>query len=178
MDDQPRVGNQLDLTVSFHIDETQQIASTATSGVWRLQVDGHTTSDIPYDCTWRDVEAALQVLPAVGSDGAQCWGGPHPGLPIGVRLLGKRQRPALTVEDTDLDGELTVTTVEDGGPIILDAPPTVTVNHGAALDVEHLGGGVYRAVFTPPARGGYRWEAVGASALHGEVRAVGRFDAR
>lgn len=177
MDDQPRVGARLDLTVSFHIDEIQEITSTGTAGVWHITVAGVRSRAIRWDATWRDVQDAVQHIP--GMRGAQCWGGPMPNQPVRLRFPGKTEAPPVGVTDTGLTGDVTVTTVQDGGPIILDEEPTVTVTPAGDLaDVEDLGGGVYRAVFVPDVAALHRWTAAGVSAAHGPVRATGAFTAR
>lgn len=177
MDDQPRVGTRLDLTVSFHVGEIQEATSTATGGTWRITTAGQTTHQIPYDCTWRDVERALQACAGIGPGGVSCWGGPFPAQPIRIHLVEKRQVPPLTVEATALTGgTVTVATVQDGGPIVLDSNPVVAVVPAGNLGaVEHLGGGVYRAVFVPAVVGSHKWTATGASTAHGPVAASGGF---
>lgn len=72
MDDQPRVGARLDLIVRFHVDEVQQLASTATAGTYRLQHRGRTTDPIPFDPTSQDVEEALERLTTIGPGGVIC----------------------------------------------------------------------------------------------------------
>lgn len=176
------VGNRVTLRIRWTVDEIQTLTSTATAGVYRLR--GHedqTTDPIPWDANHMDVEEALnEIIPG----GVICAGGPHPGQPITVQFiggLGKRPRDPLTPIVTDLDGAITVDTPQQGGPIILDAAPVITVTgpglpeEGVTPAVTDLGGGVYRAAFTPEVEGIYEWTAEGASTEHGPVRKTGTF---
>lgn len=177
MDDQPRVGQRIDLLVRFHVDEIQQIMSTATAGTFRLTHRGKTTDPIPWDATCQDVEEALEAITTVGPGGVVCSGGPHPAQPVKVRFTsgqGKRSQPELLVDAADLTGTVTVTTTQPGGPTQLDTIPVVKVEDPAGvvsspLTVTALGGGTYQASVTPTSAGLHRWSAVGATAAHGAV---------
>lgn len=178
----PTVGNRVTLRVRWTVDEIQTLASTATKGVYRLR--GHedqTTDPIPWDANHMDVEEALnEIIPG----GVVCAGGPHPGQPITVQFtggLGKRPRDPLVAITTDLDGTIVVDTLQQGGPILLDAAPVITVTgpglpeEGVTPAVTDLGGGAYRAAFTPEVEGDYEWTAVGASTDHGPMRQEATF---
>lgn len=178
MDDRPRVGTQLDLIVRFAVDEIQQLTSTATGGTYRLRYADEWTPPIPHNPTSQDIEDALVSLRGVSHHGVICWGGPHPDTPINVRFtghLGKRPQPTLVVDDTALDGTVTVTTPQDGGPVALDATPTITIKPPkeakVTLTVEALGGGTYQATYTPTKEGVHTWAATGTSTTHGDVEA-------
>lgn len=169
MDDRPRAGQRVELTVSWHVDEIQELTSTATGGTWRAVVAGGRTRPIRWDATWRDIEAAVQAVP--GMRRAECWGGPLPAEPVSVRFPGHVEAPPVGIDSSALTGgEVTVATTQDGGPIILDDDPTVTVTPTVPVTVDHLGGGVYRATLTPEAAGTHRVDAAGESTVHGPVR--------
>lgn len=183
MDDQPRVGTRTEILVRFHVDEVQELASTASAGGYRLTHRDRETSVIPWDATSQDVEDALVALPNVGAGGVFCTGGPHPATPIRVQFTGragKRSQPTLQVDASGLTGGVAVTTPQAGGPTPLDAVPTVRVEdpEGSVTSqapVDDLGGGSYRAVFVPVVAGRHLWAALGSSSVFGAVEVEAAF---
>ena len=179
MDDSPRVGTRLDLIVRFHVDEIQQLTGTATGGTYRLRLGAKWTQDLPHDATSQDIERALTALPDISHHGVLCWGGPLNTTPVAVRFTGpagKRSQPDLIVDASDLaGGTVTITTLQDGGPVELDTTPTITIkppkDAKATLAVEALGGGTYQATYIPAKGGVHTWAATGTSTTHGAVEA-------
>jgi hypothetical protein len=82
-------------------DEVQSLRVAATSGTFHLSFESETTSDLPFDATPAEVEAALRALTAIGPEG------------VGVSLEGavigyRRYRIAFQGPLADLDVPLIV----------------------------------------------------------------------
>lgn len=103
-------------------DEVQEldITGSPTGGTFKLSFRGATTAAIDFDASAAEVEAALEALSTIGTDGVAVAddGG---NLPYTITFggdLGKRVQPLITVVDSALTGgtdpEVTVTETTPG----------------------------------------------------------------
>ena len=77
--------------------ETITITGTPTGGNWTITVGGLTTADIPYNATATQVKTALELLASVGAGNSIVQGGPGPGTPWAICLIGAAAGQAITV---------------------------------------------------------------------------------
>lgn len=90
----------------------QTLTSDRTGGTFTLTYDGQTTTDLTWDDTAADVDAALEALSNIGSGDVTCTGGPLP-ADILIEFTG-------TLAMTDVDA-ITVTDSGTGGTAVAAA---------------------------------------------------------
>lgn len=100
-------------TSASNTNEVQSIASTGTptGGTFTLSFKGYTTAPIAYNASAAVIDAALEALSSVGTNGVTCAGGP---LPTAVTVtftnqLGNTNVPSLTANFSGLTGGTTPT---------------------------------------------------------------------
>jgi hypothetical protein len=63
--------------------------STPTGGSFYLSFNGQTTTALPYNAEYWQVQGALQALSSIGPDGCEVYGGPAPDYPLVVKFTGR-----------------------------------------------------------------------------------------
>lgn len=87
--------------------QTITVNYTPTGGTFALTFDGWTTAPIAYNAAASVVQAALRLLPNIGTTGVTCAGGALPGTPVTCAFAGplaNRDVPQMTVNGALLTG--------------------------------------------------------------------------
>lgn len=96
------------------------ITGTPTGGFFKLTFDGHTTADIARNANAATVQAALELLPNIGTGGVTCAGGALPGAFVTVTFTGRMAGwnwPQMTASNTFTGGSspaIAITTTTPG----------------------------------------------------------------
>lgn len=69
--------------------QTVTITGTPTGGTFTLTYEGDTTAAIAYNAAAAAVQAALELLPSIGTGGVVGAGGALPGTPVTITFAGK-----------------------------------------------------------------------------------------
>lgn len=83
--------------------QTLTITGTPTGGTFTLSFNGYTTAAIAYNATAAAVQAALELLPNIGSGNVTCTGGALPGTGVTITfggLLANEPQPVITTTDS------------------------------------------------------------------------------
>jgi hypothetical protein len=86
-------------------DEVQSVTLTATGGVFTLSFEGVASSEVPFDASAGEVQAALEALPGLGAGQVVVSG--EPGGPWSAQFTGSRAGedvPELTADASGLTG--------------------------------------------------------------------------
>ncbi len=90
--------------------QTLTITGTPAGGTFKLRFRGYNTTALNYNATAAEVDAALELLPTIGTGGVTCSGGPLPGTPVVVTFAGQlasQNLPTISVVDSALTGGTT-----------------------------------------------------------------------
>jgi hypothetical protein len=90
---------------------TLTVTGTPTGGTYTLTWNGQTTTNIPYNATAAQVQAALEALSNIEVGDVLAAGGPHPGTPITVTWYGSQTGDVaqMTANSAGLTGGTTPT---------------------------------------------------------------------
>lgn len=80
------------------------LTGSPTGGTWTATIGGQTAAGIPSNATAAQVKAAIEGLSSVGANNSNVFGGPGPGTPWTVVLLGAAAGQAITVSGAGLTG--------------------------------------------------------------------------
>jgi flagellar capping protein FliD len=86
--------------------QTLSIVGTATSGTFKLTLNGETTEAINYNATAADIQSALEALAGVEAGDVYCSGSDLPGGPVTITFGGSlagMDITQMTVSDSTLD---------------------------------------------------------------------------
>jgi hypothetical protein len=75
--------------------QTITITGTPTGGTFTLTFEGFTTAPIAYNAAAAAVDAALELLPSIGTNTLTCGGNALPGTPVTVTFQFNRGRQAV-----------------------------------------------------------------------------------
>ena len=124
------------------VDEVQTLTLKATSGSYRLEFKGQSTTEIPLAAEASEVQAALETLPAIGAGNVSVTGSAAGPYAIEFQgALGDSQLPPLVAESVDLKeatfvegeerikpGSASVLTTRAGADLFTDRPVSMPVS--------------------------------------------------
>lgn len=125
----------------------------ATAGTFKIVFDGYRTTDLAYNITNANMQAALRLLPSIGSAGVTVTVAAGPprvySVTFGGTNMAKKAQPLMTIEDNTMTanggGAVTITVAEGTpgvtatglgaakGALLVDtSTPDLYINDGTA----------------------------------------------